>query len=82
MSRIEEEIRATGLAQVIVILKKPQVRRAALERGAVGEVAAQPDLAGVSTALEKYFTASQFSHEGALAEAMQPAPACRSPRGP
>ena len=62
MSRIEEEIRATGLAQVIVILKKPQVRRAALERGAVGEVAAQPDLAGVSTALEKYFTASQFSH--------------------
>jgi len=81
MSRIEEQIRATGLAQVIVILKRPRVRRAALERGAVGEVAAEPDLAGVFTALEKYFTASQFSHEGALAEAMQPVPARAGARG-
>jgi subtilisin len=81
MSRIEEELRATGLAQVIVILKQPPARRAALERGAAAEVAAQPDLAGVSRALEKYFTASQFSHEGALAMAMRPAPARAGARG-
>ena len=78
MSKIDDQLRATGVAQVIVVLKEPPVRpahRAAMESGGAAEaVPARSAVLEVSQALEKYFTTSWHSHDGALIQAMQAAP--------
>jgi hypothetical protein len=66
MSRIEEQLKATGLAQIIVILKEPARRRGAAGRGPAAETMARADLDVVCKSLEPHFSDSPFSHEGAL----------------
>ena len=76
MSRIEEELKATGFAQVIAVLKPPAApaRRAAAARGLTGAAAAAlPDVAGLGRAIEKYFTLNEHTRAGALAMSMRAA---------
>ena len=76
MSRIEEELKATGFAQVIAVLKPPAApaRRGAAARGLTGaSAAALPDVAGLGRAIEKYFTLNENTRAGALAQSMRAA---------
>ena len=83
MSRIEEELKATGLAQVIVVLETPAApqRAGAAVRGAAR--AAMPTrsaLLASSKALTRYFTTGPTSHDAALARGMKAAARRRATR--
>jgi hypothetical protein len=67
---IEEQLRATGTAQVIVVLaaSAPQVSTKALDFGADRAPAvAVPSLEAVASSLSQYFVSSALSQDSALA---------------
>jgi subtilisin family serine protease len=87
MARIEEQLKATGLAQVIVVLKEPVRRRGKAATRPVAETATLSDLDAIRRSLEPHFSDSQFTRDGALATAIrfrmrhrQESAALRTPR--
>jgi hypothetical protein len=78
MANIQEQLKATGVAQVIAVLKtpvSPPGPPSALERSGSGvPVLAGPSLAKVAEKLEKHFVASEMSQDSALLRAAGAAP--------
>ena len=76
MSRIEEELKATGFAQVIAVLKPPAAPARA-RRPPVGLPGARRPPCrtwrGPVRAMEKYFTLNANTRQGALAQSMRTA---------
>ncbi len=82
---IEEQLRATGIAQVIVVLNVSPATPAAAERLGLAEpakpAAAAAKLESVASALAEYFLSSELSQDSALTNWKGSRPARRGSAG-